>query len=58
MSATESHNEKVRDLLGDIAWELEYQIKAFDPEGTSRDWDEARKLVERYKMLDKEESKV
>lgn len=54
MSATETHNEKVRDLLGDIAWELGYQIKELDPKGTNRDWDEARKLVEKYKMLEEE----
>lgn len=58
MSATESHNEQVRDLLGDIAFELGYQIKELDPKGTNRDLDEARKLVEKYRMLEKKKSKA
>ena len=49
--------EQARDLLGDIAWELEYLVKELDPSGKNRDWDEARNLVQKYKMLENEERK-
>ena len=49
--------EQARDLLGDIAWELEYLVKELDPSGKNRDWDEARNLVQKYKMLETEERK-
>lgn len=59
MSGNESPlSEQARDLLGDIAWELEYLVKEFDPSGKSGDWDDARRLVQKYKMLEKEESKL
>lgn len=58
MSANESPlSEQARDLLGDIAWELEYLVKELDPSGKNRDYNDARNLVQKYKMLEKEESK-
>lgn len=50
--------EQASDLLGDIAWELEYLVKEFDPSGNNRDWNEARRLIEKYKTLEKKESEA
>lgn len=47
--------EQARDLLGEIAWELEYLVKQLDPSGKNRDYNDARNLVQKYKMLEKEE---
>ena len=59
MSASESPlSEHVRDLLGDMAWELEYLAKALDLSGKNRDWDDARRLVEKYKTLEKKENET
>lgn len=53
-----SHNEEACDLLGDMAWELEYLVKQFDPSGKNREWDDARRLVEKYKTLEKKENEA
>lgn len=44
---------EARDLLGDMAFELKYLFKQFDPSGKNHDWNDARKLFEKYKTLEK-----